>query len=90
MSGASLGAAATLQALQQSHHTLTHRVDELYSSLNVESIHPELLGAPRDFVHLLLLARDLKINIRKRAGANFMEWDRLGQACGGAGAALGT
>lgn len=86
---ASSKASETLQALRQSHGALTRRVEELFSSLNVSHSYPDLIGVPRDVMRLLLLARDLKLNIRKRAAANFMEWDRLSQACGGAGAALG-
>jgi hypothetical protein len=61
----------------------------LYDSLNVGSSFPELDGIPLGFVRNLLLARDLKINIRKRAIANFFEWDRLHQAAGGQSQALG-
>lgn len=37
----------------------------------------------------LLLARDLKINIRKRAIGSFLEWEKLDQAVGGKHQALG-
>ncbi|EED83625.1 predicted protein [Postia placenta Mad-698-R] len=43
-----------------------------------------------EFVRLLLMARDLKINIRKRAVGSFFEWDRLDQAVGGRHNPLGT
>jgi hypothetical protein len=36
------------------------------------------------------MARDLKINIRKRAVGSFFEWERLDQAVGGRNQALGT
>ncbi|KAF9006921.1 hypothetical protein BDQ17DRAFT_1324214 [Cyathus striatus] len=36
------------------------------------------------------MARDLKINIRKRAVGSFFEWDRLDQATGGKDKPLGT
>ena len=36
-----------------------------------------------DFVRTLFLARDIKINIRKRAIASFFEWDKLDSAVGG-------
>ncbi|EFI28528.1 hypothetical protein CC1G_13550 [Coprinopsis cinerea okayama7 len=42
------------------------------------------------FVKTLLLMRDLKINIRKRAIAQFLEFDRLNQAYGGKEQPLGT
>lgn len=43
-----------------------------------------------EFVQTLLLARDLKINIRKRAIGSFFEWDKLDRAVGGKQKALGT
>jgi hypothetical protein len=36
-----------------------------------------------DFVRTLLIARDLKINIRKRAIASLSECDKLDRAVGG-------
>ena len=45
--------------------------------------------APIDFVKLLLLARDPKINIRKRAIGAFFEFDKLDQAVGGRHQVLG-
>lgn len=36
------------------------------------------------------MARDLKINIRKRAIASFFEWDKLDRAVGGKQNALGN
>lgn len=38
----------------------------------------------------LLLARDLKINIRKRAVGRFFEWDKLDRAVGGKDKALAS
>jgi hypothetical protein len=42
-----------------------------------------------EFVRTLLIARDLKINIRKRAIASFFEWDKLDRAVGGKANPLG-
>lgn len=58
-------------------------MQQLYESLNIEESFPELQNIDLDFVRLLVLARDLKINIRKRAIGSFFEWDRLDQVAGG-------
>jgi hypothetical protein len=65
------------------------KVETLYSSLNVQDRFPELDGVNLDFVRVLLMARDLKMNIRKRAIASFFEWDKLDRAVGGSHQALG-
>ncbi|KAG1796136.1 hypothetical protein EV424DRAFT_1547219 [Suillus variegatus] len=51
---------------------------------------PELEGLNFKFIQTLLLTRDLKINIRKRAIGSFFEWDKLDRAVGGSQQALGT
>ncbi|KAJ2911367.1 hypothetical protein MD484_g9047, partial [Candolleomyces efflorescens] len=66
------------------------QIEAVYSSLNLEGSYPELQSLPYEFVRALILARDLKINIRKRAIASFFESDRLRQASGGREQALGT
>jgi hypothetical protein len=65
------------------------KVEVLYTSLNVHDQFPELKGMNLDFVQTLLLARDIKINIRKRAIGSFFEWDKLDRAVGGTQQALG-
>ena len=65
-------------------------VEKLYTSLNFRDTFPELSGLPLEFVRTLIMARDLKINIRKRAIGIFFEWDRLDQAVGGSDQALGS
>ena len=80
---------AALDSLKQSHDHLLTKVDALYASLNVGEKFPELTGIQLDFVWILLLARDLKINIRKCAIGSFFEWDKLDRAVGGAHQALG-
>jgi hypothetical protein len=80
---------AALDSLERTHDRLLTKVDALYASLNVSAKFPELEGIPLEFVRLLLLARDLKINIRKRAIGSFFEWDKLDRAVGGAHQALG-
>ncbi|KAF8993326.1 hypothetical protein BDQ17DRAFT_1392690 [Cyathus striatus] len=69
---------------------LKEKVEELYASLNVQDSFLELYGVDLTFVRTLLMARDLKINIRKRAIGSFFEWDRLDQATGGKDKPLGT
>lgn len=78
-----------LTGLERTHTQLMSKVDTLYASLNVQDIFPELEGIPFEFVRVLLLARDLKINIRKRAIGSFFEWDKLDQAVGGGQKPLG-
>jgi len=76
-------------SLQCTHSRLIAKVDVLYASLNVQAKFPELDGISLDFIQTLLLVRDLKINIRKRAIGSFFEWDKLDRAVGGAQKVLG-
>ena len=64
-------------------------LEGLYSSLDIQDSFPDLQGVELEFVRVLLLARDQKIAIRKRAIGSFFEWDRLDQAVGGQNQALG-
>ncbi|KAJ2936344.1 hypothetical protein H1R20_g751, partial [Candolleomyces eurysporus] len=77
----------TLEARQQD---IALKVEELYASLNVHESFPELQGVDLEFVRCLLLARDIKMNIRKRAIGSFNEYDKLNQAQGGGGPPVGT
>jgi len=79
-----------LKSLEKSHTELLAHVESLYASLNVHDTFPELEGMSLEFVRTLLIARDLKINIRKRAIASFFEWDKLDRAVGGKANPLGT
>ncbi|KAI0373090.1 hypothetical protein BV20DRAFT_963601 [Pilatotrama ljubarskyi] len=79
-----------LSSLRRSHASTLQKVDELYASLNVTDDFPELQNLPLEFVRTLLMARDLKINIRKRAIGSFFEWDKLDRAAGGRDQPLGT
>lgn len=87
--GASRGTKASLKTLGSQQEQLLAGVDALYTSLNIQEEFPELKGVDIEFVRTLLLARDLKINIRKRAIGSFLEWDKLDQAVGGKNQALG-
>lgn len=78
-----------LSTLEDTHDQLKIQVEKLYSSLNVTDSFPELEGLNLEYVRILLMARDLKINIRKRAIESFFEWDKLDRASGGANPALG-
>ena len=78
-----------LSGLEKGQVQLKEKVETLYASLNVHESFPELDGIDLEFVRTLLMARDLKINIRKRAIASFFEWDKLDQAAGGRDAAIG-
>ncbi|KAG6907112.1 hypothetical protein DXG01_010488 [Tephrocybe rancida] len=79
-----------LASLQEMQEEFKERGEALYSSLNVHGTFPELQHVDLDFVCVLLTARDLKINIRKRAIGSFLEWDKLDQAAGGREQSLGT
>ncbi|KAK0187527.1 hypothetical protein F5146DRAFT_933977 [Armillaria mellea] len=78
-----------LSQLSHIHQQFCNHIDQLYTSLNVGQTFPELANLDGTFVQTLLLARDLKMNIRKRAIGTFFEWDRLDQATGGRQQALG-
>ena len=82
------GALDHLIGLQNAQAAMMSRIDALYISLDVQTV-PELNGLPPDFVRVLFAARDLKMNIRKRAHGTFMEWDRLDQAASGRNIPLG-
>lgn len=79
-----------LASLERSHARLMTKAEALYSSLNVHDQFPELKNISLDFVQILLMARDLKINIRKRAVGTFFEWDKLDRAVSGKDKPLGT
>jgi hypothetical protein len=78
-----------IRSLERTSSKLTEKVENLYASLNIQDSFPELHGVDLEFVRILLLARDLKINIRKRAIGSFFEWERLDQAVGGRNQTLG-
>ena len=72
-----------IESLKRNHACLLQNVKLLYTSLNIGNTFLELEGLSLDFVCTLLLAWDLKINIHKRAVANFLELDKLDRAMGG-------
>ncbi|KIM56425.1 hypothetical protein SCLCIDRAFT_29657 [Scleroderma citrinum Foug A] len=72
----SSGVLDALASLERSHARLVMKTEALYSSLNVHDRIPELKDISLEFVQILLMARDLKINIRKRAVGSFFEWDK--------------
>jgi hypothetical protein len=78
-----------LASLERAHGRLVDKVERLYASLHIPERFPELRNIDLEFVRTLLLARDLKINIRKRAIGSFFEWERLDQAVGGKAQPLG-
>ncbi|KIM52698.1 hypothetical protein SCLCIDRAFT_32448 [Scleroderma citrinum Foug A] len=79
-----------LESLEHGHVQLLNKVDALFASLNIHDRFPALHGVSLEFICTLLLVRDLKINIRKRAIGSFFEWDKLDCAVGGKQKALGT
>lgn len=80
---------ATIVTMEHTQQRLQEESERLYASLNIHDSYPELQGMSLEFVRTLLLARDLKINIRKCAVASFFEWDRLDSAMGGKSNPLG-
>ena len=78
-----------LLRLEQTHEMLSTQAEELYASLNIHEAFPELKDLPLEFVRILLVMRDLKINLRKRAVGSFNEWDNLDRAVGGRKESLG-
>ena len=69
---------------------LMTKAEALYSSLNMHDQFPELKNISLDFVQILLMAQDLKMNIRKKAVGTFFEWDKLNRAVGGKDKPLGV
>ena len=81
---------SSLCGLMECQSGLQAQVERLYASLNIQDQFPELAGVNVEFIRTLLLARDMKINVRKRAIGSFMEWERLDQAAGGKHQSLGA
>lgn len=73
-----------LASLECTHDHLMNKVEALYVSMNVSEKFPELKDIDLNFIWMLLLACDLKINIHKQAIGSFFEWDKLDWAVGGA------
>ena len=71
-----------LKGLEEMHDDLSDKVEELYILLNIQESYLDLLRVGLDFIWTLLMARNLKVNIRKRAIGSFFKWDRLDQAVG--------
>ncbi|KAJ7845678.1 hypothetical protein B0H13DRAFT_1647204, partial [Mycena leptocephala] len=79
-----------LLRLQATHQALSDQAEALYASLNISSAFPELQRLPLEFVRTLLMMRDLKMNIRKRAVGSFQEWEMLDRAVSGRREPLST
>jgi hypothetical protein len=78
-----------LRSLQTTHQALSDQAEALYASLNISNTFPELSRLPLEFVRTLLIMRDLKMNIRKRAVGSFQEWETLDRAVSGRREPLG-
>lgn len=78
-----------LSSLENTQTILETQADDLYASLDIIGDFPELRGVSLVFLRTLLLARDLKINIRKKAVGSFFEWERLDRAVAGVHNPLG-
>ncbi|KAF7363061.1 hypothetical protein MVEN_00658300 [Mycena venus] len=91
-SGALPASLELLCGLQDTHARLSREADNLYASLNIREAFPELanLDLPKDFLHTLLIACNLKGAVRKRAIASFQEWEELDRAVAGKKEPLGT
>ena len=62
-----------LNSMERTYNQLLEKVQALYSSLNIEEQFPKVHGVNLDFIKILLMARNLKINIHKRAIGSFFE-----------------
>ncbi|KIK14025.1 hypothetical protein PISMIDRAFT_17586 [Pisolithus microcarpus 441] len=91
----------TVLSLQANLDTTTKVIQAAQTTIERGNVSPEILEAPAsmerkltdvglDFVRTLLMAHNLKINIRKRAIGSFFEWDKLDRAVGGKDKPLGT
>ena len=78
-----------IESLKGNHACLFKNVESLYVSLNMSNTFPELDGLSLEFVWVLLMVQDLKMNICKWAIANFLEFDKLDRAVGGKQNSLG-
>ncbi|KAK7013303.1 hypothetical protein R3P38DRAFT_2546476 [Favolaschia claudopus] len=88
--GAPASSLKILSGLELTHEKLSTEAEALYGSLNIQDTFPELRNLPLEFTQTLLVMRDLKINIRKRATGSFMEWETLDRAVSGRREPLGT
>ena len=86
----SSGIMDALASLERGHARLMKKAEVLYLSLNVHDHFPELKDISLEFVQILLMACDLKMNIRKKAIGTFFEWDKLDRAVGGKDKPLGV
>ncbi|KAK1225518.1 hypothetical protein PQX77_011537 [Marasmius sp. AFHP31] len=86
----SADALAILAGMEAHHREMKKKATDLYTSLNLPKDHPDLAGLSMEIVMQLLLARDLKINLRTRVIGRLQECDCLDQVVGGVGEALGT
>ncbi|KAG8924039.1 hypothetical protein FRC02_010683 [Tulasnella sp. 418] len=89
-SGGSTSALGYLKDLLERQNSLTETAENLYTSLNVHDTFPNLQGVSFQFIHTLLMARDLKMIIRQRLIGRFFEMSRIDQSIAGADATLGT
>ena len=82
-------AITVIKELERAQNDLVAKVEQLYTSLNIQDSFDDLDSIDLRFVHTLLLAHDLKITIRKWAIGTFFEWDKLDRAVGGRNQPLG-
>ncbi|KAF9487480.1 hypothetical protein BDN71DRAFT_1513936 [Pleurotus eryngii] len=73
-------ASRLLPELTLTGEKLRTQANQIYDTLNVQNHFPELKQCSLEFVCILLILRDLKINIRKCVIGSFFEWDKLDQA----------
>ncbi|KAL0057933.1 hypothetical protein AAF712_015411 [Marasmius tenuissimus] len=76
----SADALAILAGMEAHHHEMKKKVTDLYASLNLPDDHPDLAGLSMEIMMQLLLACNLKINLRTRVIGRLHECDCLDQA----------
>ncbi|KAJ7592392.1 hypothetical protein C8J56DRAFT_1044865 [Mycena floridula] len=89
-SGATPDSLEIITKLKETQTSLKVQSDGLYISLNVTSDFPELRYLPRELLQKLIVARSLKMIIRKKAISSFHEWDKLNQSISGRNKSIGT
>ncbi|EAU87769.2 hypothetical protein CC1G_11047 [Coprinopsis cinerea okayama7 len=83
LKGSKTQAAKKVGNLASKSAELQEMIDEIYGALDLPVNIPELEGVSYEYLRQLILLRDVKDNIRKRAIGSFFEIDRLDQAVGG-------
>jgi hypothetical protein len=72
-----------LSVLEGTLSQLRLQAEKFYLSLEVNKDFPVLKGVDLDFVRKLLMLREVKASVQRRATSTFWEFNKLDQASGG-------